>query len=122
MNKALDSSLPCEIEAHELKASLPLGDCDDDIIMATELDADSQRTIKVDAARTRVSEMKGLHALSVKKKKQVFNLDEVTLRTEKALTFYQLQRKTGYIQGPNEIGGTFIWLAHRDKMCEDEIQ
>lgn len=92
MNKTLDSSESFEIEPHELISMLPVQDCDDDIIMATELDIDNQRTIKVDSERTRVSEMKGLHAFSAIKKKQVFNLDEATLRTEKALTFYQMQR------------------------------
>lgn len=121
MNKSLDSSDSFEIEPHELIALLPVPDCDDDIIMATELDIDNQRTIKVDSERTRVSEMKGLHGYSVLKKKQVFNLDEATLRTEKTLTFYQMQRKTNYIQGPNEILGSFIWLAHKDKIFEDEI-
>ena len=69
MNKSLDSSDSFEIEPHELISMLPVKDCDDDIIMATELDIDNQRTIKVDSERTRVSEMKGLHGYSVIKKK-----------------------------------------------------
>ena len=48
-------------------------------------------------------------------------MDEAALRTEKALTFYQMQRKTSYIQGPNEIMGSFMWLAHKDKIFEDEM-
>lgn len=87
-NKSLDGSKVYEIDQALMKQLLPISDCNDDLIMATELDYENQRTIKVDAARTRVGEMKGLHSLSVQRKKQVFNLDEVTLRTEKALTFY----------------------------------
>lgn len=105
MNGALDASAAqCDIDPAELKSLLPVPDCSDDAIMATDLENDSQRTfkidqrtIKADSERTRVSEMKGLHALAVKKKKQVFNIDEVTLRTEKALTYYQLHRETSYI-------------------------
>lgn len=52
-----------------MKQLMPFSDCDDDQIMATELDYENQRTIKADAARTRVSELKGLHALSVQRKK-----------------------------------------------------
>jgi hypothetical protein len=127
MNGALDASAAHgDIDPAELKSLLPVPDCSDDAIMATDLDNDSQRsfkidqrTIKVDSERTRVSEMKGLHALAVKKKKQVFNVDEVTLRTEKALTYYQIHRETSYIQGPNEILGSFMWLAHKDKIFEE---
>ena len=77
-----------DIDPSELKSLLPIPDCSDDAILATELDIDNQRTIKVDSERTRVSEMKGLHALALNMKRQVFNIEEATLRTERALTYY----------------------------------
>lgn len=96
-NLSLDRTQSSEFDIADMKQLMPFSDCDDDQIMATELDYENQRTIKADAARTRVSELKGLHALSVQRKKQLFNLDEITLRTEKALTFYQCMRKTNYL-------------------------
>ena len=70
MNGAIDaSSVQGDIDPSELMSLLPFLDCSDDGIMATDLDIDNQRTIRVDSERTRVSEMKGLHGLAIKKKK-----------------------------------------------------
>lgn len=120
MNTTYDASQSAyDIDINEFKLLLPISDCTDDAIMACELDTEYQRTIKVDSQRTRVSEMKGLHLLSLKKNQRVFNIEEANLRTEKALTYFQIHRKTSYIQGPNEIFGPFMWLAHKDKIFDD---
>ena len=92
MNKSLDSSKEFDMDSGLLASLLPIRDCNDDIVMSTELNRSNQKVIKVDSERTRVTELKGLQALSSTKNEHLLDLDQIPFRTEKALTFYSLTR------------------------------
>ena len=75
---------------------------DDSQILDCPLDLSNQKTIKMDALRTRVLQLKKVWTGSK---------EDMNNCVEKILTYYTKNSNTTYKQGYNELLAPFLWLS-----------
>lgn len=100
-----------EFPARSDEISVSLNDLgkavDDQKILDCPLDLRNQRTIKVDAERTRINDIR-----TVWQDTENLEDNQIIISTiESVLTFYTKNSNTTYKQGYNELLAPFLWLS-----------